>query len=87
MCKYTVCQLTGTFCVHCFPFQLYNARVKSAAEERLWKEIDWEFMSEESHSDGDDTIRKHPVTFRSEGKNDRFAICVLWLQVPLFSFR
>ena len=27
-------------------------------------------MSEESHSDGNDTIRKHPVTFRSEGKND-----------------
>ena len=57
---------------HPFFFQLYNARkkhLKSAAEERLWGDINWEFMSEESHSEEDDEIvRKHPVTFRSESK-------------------
>ena len=53
-------------------FQLYNARkkhLKTAAEERLWGDINWEFMSEESQSEEDDEIiRKHPVTFRSESK-------------------
>lgn len=36
-------------------------------EERLWSEINWEYMSEESEVD-DETFNKHPLTFRSDGK-------------------
>lgn len=42
--------------------------LKTPAEERLWKEITWEFMSEESCVEDDDSmINKHPMPFRSEG--------------------
>ena len=50
--------------------QLYRARkkvLKSANEEQHWNEINWEFMTEESEDD-EETIAKHPLTFRSEGK-------------------
>lgn len=51
--------------------QLYNMQkkhLKTPAEQRLWKEITWEYMSEESCVEDDDgTINKHPMPFRSEG--------------------
>ena len=51
--------------------QLYNARkkhLKNSGEEKLWNEINWEFMSEESEVDGN-TIRKHSLQFQSDGKS------------------
>ena len=46
--------------------------LKTPAEERLWKEITWEFMSEESCVEDDNMINKHPVPFRSEGSHYSF---------------
>lgn len=52
-----------------FLLQLYNSRkkhLKNKAEEKLWNDITWELMSDESEVD-EDTINKHRLPFRSEG--------------------
>ena len=49
--------------------QLYERRkkvLKSEKETKLWKSIDYNFMTEES--DGGDDIRQHSLPWRSDDK-------------------
>lgn len=51
--------------------QLYKTRgkhLKHAAEEEMWAQLSWEYMTEESEAD-DDIITTHCISFRSDGKN------------------
>ena len=41
--------------------------MKNSTEEHLWKEVNWELMSEESEVD-EETMQKRGLPFRSEGK-------------------
>ena len=63
---------------------MYKTRgksLKNAAEEEMWKEINWEYMSEESELDADsDVIVKHPISFRSD-RNKCYVIYVITLFV------
>ena len=64
-----LCILLLSLCI-IFRTQLYNSRkkhLKNSSEEKLWNEINWEFMSEESEVD-ESTIRKHSLQFQSDGK-------------------
>ena len=49
--------------------QTYNARkkfLKTGKEESMWKEIDWQFMTDESSGDEGELV-KHPLPWRSKG--------------------
>ena len=76
---HTQCHLTCP--VHSAPIQHpKEASQKNANEERLWSEINWEFMSEESEVD-DESLNRHPLAFRSDTISKSFTLASLYAGV------
>lgn len=53
--------------------QLYDRRkkmLKSKREKERFQGIDYSYMTEESMSENEDTVRQHKLQWRSDGKKD-----------------